>query len=67
MEPVSDVIGMENQDKVHEFMPLRCMEYDVLEYSRQMREQVWENRREGKLSSAEYLSGVKKVNASAFT
>lgn len=54
------IVGMENQEKVHEFMPLRCMEYDVLEYSRQMREQVWENRREGKLSSAEYLSGVKK-------
>ena len=29
------VIGIENQDKVHYLMPVRCMGYDVREYERQ--------------------------------
>lgn len=32
------IIGIEAQDKVDYAMPLRCMEYDVLEYKRQLKE-----------------------------
>ena len=54
------IIGIENQDEVHEFMPLRCLEYDMLEYNRQMRELIQRNRNKEKLSGNEFLSGVKK-------
>ncbi|MCM1133933.1 MAG: Rpn family recombination-promoting nuclease/putative transposase [Clostridium sp.] len=30
------LIGVENQDQIHYAMPLRCMEYDVLEYKKQL-------------------------------
>lgn len=32
------LIGVENQDMVHYAMPLRCMEYDVLEYKKQLKQ-----------------------------
>lgn len=64
------VIGVEGQDKVHMAMPLRCMEYDVRQYIRQLRSLTVKNReedrrarqegnKEGQLTSAEYLSGMR--------
>lgn len=50
------VIGIEAQDKVSYTMPLRCMEYDVIEYKRQLKE-LGRNRIE-KLSGSEFLSGM---------
>ena len=47
------VVGVENQKQVHYLMPLRCMEYDIKEYQRQELEQ---NREQGKLTGAEFLS-----------
>ena len=55
------IIGAENQDKVHYAMPLRCMEYDVLEYARQLRRLREKNKAEGSLGNGdEYLSGIKR-------
>lgn len=42
------VIGIENQQMIHYAMPLRCMEYDVREYSRQLRSLKEENRKKDK-------------------
>ena len=50
------IIGIEAQDKVNYTMPLRCMEYDVLEYKRQLKE--LDKHREKKLTNAEFLSGI---------
>ncbi len=52
------VIGIEAQNKVDYAMPIRCMEYDVTEYKRQLRERS--RSREGKLSGGEFLSGMAK-------
>ena len=52
------VIGIEAQDKVNYIMPLRCMEYDVIEYKRQLKE-LRQNRMR-KLTGAEFLSGMGK-------
>lgn len=59
------LIGVENQDSVHYAMPVRCMEYDTLEYKRQLKELREKNERErkmekGDMSGAEFLSGMKK-------
>jgi len=52
------IIGIEAQDKVNYTMPLRCMEYDVIEYKRQLRE-LGQSRTK-KLTNAEFLSGMAK-------
>ena len=52
------IIGIESQDKVNYAMPLRCMEYDVIEYKRQLKE-LGRNRIK-KLSGSEFLSGMAK-------
>lgn len=58
------VIGVENQNQVHYLMPIRCMEYDVKEYQRQVIEKKKKLKaevKEGKiLSDAEFLSGFCK-------
>lgn len=59
------LIGVENQDSVHYAMPVRCMEYDTLEYKRQLRELREKNERQRKengsaVSGAEFLSGMLK-------
>lgn len=60
------LIGVENQDMVHYAMPLRCMEYDVLEYRKQLKRiketghKGYDRRRGMKNSGAEFLSGMRK-------
>lgn len=54
------IIGVENQNQIHHAMPLRCMEYDVMEYGKQFREIVEENRKQKKFKDAgSYLSGFR--------
>lgn len=54
-------LAVEAQNDPHLTMPFRCMEYDVLEYARQLRELKREN--EGQLrGGTEYLSGVKRTD-----
>ncbi len=52
------VIGIEAQNKVDHVMPVRCMEYDVAEYKRQLRER--KNNRNRKPSGDGFLSGMEK-------
>ncbi len=52
------VIGIEAQNKVDHAMPVRCMEYDVTEYKRQLRER--KNNRNRKPSGDGFLSGMEK-------
>ena len=52
------IIGIEAQDHVSYTMPLRCMEYDVIEYKRQLNE--LNKVRAKKLSGNEFLSGMAK-------
>ena len=57
------VVGIEAQNRVDYAMPIRCMEYDVTEYKRQLRE--LKNSREEKPQGDEFLSGMgkdKKLN-----
>ena len=59
------LIGVENQEAVHYAMPVRCMEYDVLEYKKQLKKlQAKYRKTKGEtghgLSGAEFLSGMKK-------
>lgn len=58
------VLGIENQDKVHYLMPMRCMEYDLKEYQRQETQQkkvVQQALAEGKdVTDTEFLSGFFK-------
>ena len=53
------LLTVENQDKIDYRMPLRCAEYDVEEYSRQLRRLKRRHRINQDLSTpAEYLSGL---------
>ncbi|MCI8925491.1 MAG: Rpn family recombination-promoting nuclease/putative transposase [Lachnospiraceae bacterium] len=52
------VIGIEAQNKVDHAMPVRCMEYDVTEYKRQLTE--LKNNRKEKLPGEEFFSGMAK-------
>ena len=52
------VIGIEAQDRVDYAMPVRCMEYEVTEYKRQLKE--LKNNRKEKLSGEEFFSGMAK-------
>jgi len=68
------IIGIENQYMVHYAMPLRCMEYDVREYRKQLCRLKEKNLREDrkarktgendnrKLNSQEFLSGMRKTD-----
>lgn len=54
-------LAVEAQNDPHLTMPFRCMEYDTLEYARQLRELKREN--EGQLrGGTEFLSGVKRTD-----
>ena len=54
-------LAVEAQNDPHLAMPFRCMEYDTLEYARQLRELKREN--EGQLrGGTEYLSGMKRTD-----
>ena len=59
------LIGVENQDTVHYAMPFRCMEYDVLEYKKQLRKIKEEYRREQEKRKAAKRSGT--INADGRT
>lgn len=59
------LIGVENQELVHYAMPIRCMEYDIMEYKKQLKElrvkyRQMKKEKKACLSRAEFLSGMKK-------
>ena len=55
------VLAAEGQRNVHYAMPVRCMLYDAMDYTRQVERMVKKRREEGKLEKgAEYLSGMKR-------
>lgn len=59
------VFGIENQDKIHYAMPLRCRIYDDLEYLRQVQKIAERHRREKDWkgsSGDEFLSGMKRTD-----
>lgn len=45
------ILALENQELVDYAMPLRCMQYDVMEYSKQLNMLRKQNQEEGKLQS----------------
>lgn len=56
------VIGVENQELVHYWMPVRDMSYDAAEYDRQVRRIRKWVRKQQRLSRAEWLSGFRKTD-----
>lgn len=57
------LLAIENQSFVDYTMPYRCMEYDCLEYGRQLKELESENRKKNLLHGTnEWLSGVRKTD-----
>ena len=57
------ILAMENQNRVDYTMPFRCMEYDTLEYRRQIDRRIRDNERTSQLSGeAEFLCGVRKTD-----
>lgn len=57
------IFALENQSYVNYIMPLRCMEYDVREYRRQVSVLEKENREKKRLhGSDEYLSGLRETD-----
>lgn len=56
------LIGVENQDTVHYAMPFRCMEYDVLEYKKQLKKIKEEYRREQEKRKAAKRSGKRNAD-----
>ena len=57
------ILAMENQNQVDYTMPFRCMEYDTLEYRRQIDRRIRDNEETSQWSSeAEFLCGVRKTD-----
>ena len=56
------VVGVENQELVHYWMPVRDMSYDAAEYDRQVRRIRKQVRKTQRLSRAEWLSGFRKTD-----
>ena len=54
------ILALEAQNYVDYAMPLRCMEYDVQEYLKQLRELRSKYDRSKELKGAEWLSGIRK-------
>ena len=54
------ILGVENQKEVNYVMPVRCMDYDAREYTRQISKRRRELCQQEELSKAEFLSGFKK-------
>lgn len=55
------ILALENQEMVNYAMPYRCMQYDTMEYGKQLEELRKKNEREGLLTtSQEWLSGLRK-------
>lgn len=56
------ILSTELQENSHYLMPLRMLEYDILDLHRQVRRLQNHYRREGGLTKEEYLSGIKKTD-----
>ena len=61
------VLGIENQDKIHDAMAVKNMLYDALQYAKQVEEAKRSyrnglNKKRIKLNSEEFLSGLKKAD-----
>ncbi|MDO4331369.1 MAG: Rpn family recombination-promoting nuclease/putative transposase [Eubacteriales bacterium] len=57
------IIAVELQDKLHYYMPLRCLEYDLEDLHRQLRRLQERYDREGGLAAGEeFLSGIKETD-----
>ena len=54
------VLACENQERIHYAMPVRTMLYDGLSYAEQIRQLKKNRKKTEKMSSDEYLSGMKK-------
>ena len=55
------ILALENQELVDYAMPYRCMQYDTMEYGKQLEEFRKNNEREGILATKqEWLSGIRK-------
>ena len=55
------ILALENQELVDYAMPYRCMQYDTMEYGKQLEGLRKKNEREGILTtSQEWLSGLRK-------
>lgn len=56
------ILGIENQDKIHYAMPLRCRIYDDLQYLKQVKEIVQKNKKENwkEFSKDEFLCKIKR-------
>ena len=57
------ILALENQDYVDYTMPFRCMQYDTMEYGKQLDRLRKQNRQEKKLiGKAERLCGIRKTD-----
>lgn len=57
------ILALENQEHVDYAMPLRCMQYDTMEYRKQLEKLRKQNRQEKRLQGvAERLCGMKKTD-----
>ena len=57
------ILAMENQNRVDYTMPFRCMEYDTLEYRRQIDRRIRDNEKNPQWNNeAEFLCGVRKTD-----
>ncbi len=56
-------ISIENQDKINYCMPVRCMEYDEMEITKQLRRLQQRNKADKTLKpGAEFLSGIRETD-----
>lgn len=57
------IIAVENQDESNYIMSMRCLEYDVMDYLKQLRHLQRNHREKGTLKTKrEYLSGIKETD-----
>lgn len=56
------ILAVENQEKVDYTMPYRCMEYDVMEYGKQLGVLRKRNRQENPKNITEKIGGIKKTD-----
>lgn len=56
------ILAVENQEKVDYAMPYRCMEYDVMEYGKQIDNLRNKNRQESQKNIIEKIGGIKKTD-----
>ena len=56
------ILAVENQEKVDYTMPYRCMEYDVMEYGKQLDMLKKRNKQEHPKNITEKIGGIKKTD-----